>query len=76
MNILYHCTFSNQDIFLNFLKKFKSYKIFTLDDNIQLDKIEAALVWNLPDKILKELTIKSKDYFFLRSGGRPYIKFI
>ena len=57
MNILYHCTFSNQDDFLKLLKKkIKPHKIFTLDDNIQLDKIEAALVWNLPNKILKKLS--------------------
>ena len=57
MNILYYCTFSNQDEFLASLKKkFKSHKIFTLNDNIELEKIEVALVWNLPDKILKKLT--------------------
>ena len=57
MNILYYCTFSNQDDFFKLLKKkFKSHKIYTLDDNIKLDKIEVALVWNLPDKILKKLT--------------------
>ena len=68
MNILYHCTFSNQDEFLKLLKKkFKSYKIFTLDDNIQLEKIEAALVWNLPDKILKKLT-NLKIIFSLGAG--------
>ena len=68
MNILYHCTFSNQDDFLKLLKKkFKSHKIYTLDDNIQLDKIEAALVWNLPDKILKKLT-NLKIIFSLGAG--------
>ena len=68
MNILYHCTFSNQDEFLKLLKKkFKSYKIFTLDDNVQLEKIEAALIWNLPDKILKQLT-NLKIIFSLGAG--------
>ena len=68
MNILYHCTFSNQDEFLKLLKKkFKSHKIFTLDDNVQLEKIEAALIWNLPDKILKQLT-NLKIIFSLGAG--------
>ena len=68
MNILYHCTFSNQDDFLKLLKKkFKSHKIFTLDDNIQLDKIEVALVWNLPNEILKKLQ-NLKIIFSLGAG--------
>ena len=40
---------------------------FTSKDNIQLDKIEAALVWNLPDKILKKLT-NLKIIFSLGAG--------
>ena len=72
MNILYHCTFSNQDDFLKLLKKkFKSHKILTLDDNIQFEKIEVALVWNLPDKILKKL--KNLKIIFSLGAGVDHI---
>ena len=56
MNILFHASFANKDEFLKSLKKkFIHHKIFTLNQNIKLDKIEVALVWNLPDKILEKL---------------------
>ena len=43
MNILFHASFANQDEFLKSLrKKFFSHKIFTLDQNVPLDKIEVA----------------------------------
>ena len=74
MNILYYCTFSNQNEFLKSLKKkFKSHKIFTLNDNIELEKIEVALVWNLPDKILKKL-INLKLIFSLGAGVDHILK--
>ena len=74
LDALYYCTFSNQDEFLASLKKkFKSHKIFTLNDNIKLDKIEVALVWNLPNKILKKL-INLKVIFSLGAGVDHILK--
>ncbi len=74
MNILYYCTFSNQNEFLKALKKkFKSHKIYTLNDKIELDKIEVALIWNLPDKILKKL-INLKIVFSLGAGVDHILK--
>ena len=74
MNILFHASFANKDEFLKSLKKkFVPHKIFTLDQNIPLDKIEVALVWNLPDKILKKLK-NLKDIFSLFAGVDHILK--
>ena len=68
MNIYFYATFSNQDEFLaSVKKKFKSHKIFTKNDNIKLDIIDVALVWKLPNKILKKLT-NLKIIFSLGAG--------
>ena len=72
MNILFHASFANKDEFLKSLKKkFIPHKIFTLDQNIPLDKIEVALVWNLPDKILKKL--KNLKIIFSLGAGVDHI---
>ncbi len=72
MNILFHASFANQDEFLKSLrKKFFSHKIFTLDQNVPLDKIEVALIWNLPDKILKKL--KNLKIIFSLGAGVDHI---
>ena len=72
MNILFHASFANQDEFLKSLrKKFFSHKIFTLDQNVSLDKIEVALVWNLPDNILKKL--KNLKIIFSLGAGVDHI---
>ena len=72
MNILFHASFANQDEFLKSLrKKFFSHKIFTLDQNVPLDKIEVAFVWNLPDKILKKL--KNLKIIFSLGAGVDHI---
>jgi len=72
MNILFHASFANQDEFLKLLrKKFFSHKIFTLDQNVPLDKIEVALLWNLPDKILKKL--KNLKIIFSLGAGVDHI---
>ena len=72
MNILFHASFANQDEFLKSLrKKFFSHKIFTLDQNVPLDKIEVALIWNLPDKILQKL--KNLKIIFSLGAGVDHI---
>ena len=72
MNILFHASFANKDEFLKSLKKiFIPHKIYTLDQNIPLDKIEVALVWNLPDKILKKL--KNLKIIFSLGAGVDHI---
>ena len=72
MNILFHASFANKDEFLKSLKKkFIPHKIFTLDQNISLDKIEVALVWNLPDNILKKL--KNLKIIFSLGAGVDHV---
>jgi len=72
MNILFYASFANKDEFLKSLKKkFIPHKIFTLDQNIPLDKIEVALVWNLPDKILKKL--KNLKIIFSLGAGVDHV---
>ena len=68
MNIYFYATFSNQDVFLKTLKKkIRGHSIFTKNDKIKLDIIDVALVWKLPDGILKKLT-NVKFLFSLGAG--------
>ena len=69
MNILFYSTFSNQSQWLKVLnKKFKGYKIFTISDNkIDFTKIEVAIIWNIPNSIIKKLP-NLKIIFSLGAG--------
>ena len=68
MNIYFYATFSNQDDFLKTLKKkIRGHSIFTKNDKIKLDIIDVALVWKIPDGILKKLT-NIKFLFSLGAG--------
>ena len=68
MNIYFYATFSNQDDFLKTLKKkIRGHSIFTKNDKIKLDIIDVALVWKIPDGILKKL-INIKLLFSLGAG--------
>ena len=58
---------SNQDDFLKHLKKIRGHSIFTKNDKIKLDIIDVALVWKIPDGILKKLT-NIKLLFSLGAG--------
>ena len=48
-------------------KKFKQHKVYTINDKIDFNIIEYAIVWNLPDKILKKLS-SLKIIFSLGAG--------
>ena len=68
MNILYYSEFSNQSKWLNILKKkFKDHNILTLEDNFDYKKIDAAIIWKLPNIILKKLS-NIKIIFSLGAG--------
>ena len=68
MNILLHCGFDNKDEWEKSIKKiFKNDKIFLLKDNPNLNKIECAIIWNVPNNILKKL-INLKIIFSLGAG--------
>ena len=68
MNIFFYATYSNQHEFLNTLrKKFKNDKIFTINDNIDLSKIDVAMVWNLPSNVFKKM-VNLKAIFSIGAG--------
>ena len=74
MNIFFYATYSNHKEFLNTLKKkFRNDKIYTVNDNVDLSKIDVALVWNLPDKIFKKL-INLKAIFSIGAGVDHVLK--
>ena len=57
MNILFYCTFPNQKIWIQSIKKkFKREKVYIIKDNIDFQDMDIAIVWNLPNKILSQLT--------------------
>jgi len=74
MNIFFYATYSNHKEFLNTLtKKFRNDKIYTISDNIDLSKIDVAMVWNLPEKIFKKLT-NLKAIFSIGAGVDHVLK--
>lgn len=74
MNIFFYCTFDNQEQWLKTLKKyFKGHKILTIDDNFNLHKIDVAIVWNIPNIILKKL-LNIKIIFSLGAGVDHILK--
>ena len=74
MNILLHCGFDNSDEWERNIKRvFKNEKIFLLRDNPNFDKIDCAIVWNIPNDILKKL-INLKLIFSLGAGVDHILK--
>ena len=68
MSIFFHCTFPNRIKWYRSVKnKFKQHKIYSINDKVDYKKIEYAIVWNLPDKILQKLT-NLKIIFSLGAG--------
>ena len=74
MNIFFYATFSNQEEFLKtFRKIFKDDKIYTIRDKINLSKIDAAMIWNLPNDIFKKM-VNLKVIFSLGAGVDHILK--
>ena len=72
MSILFYCNFSNKKQWLNSIKrKFPKNKVFTINDNPDLLKIEYAIVWNLPNSIMKKL--KNLKIVFSLGAGVDHI---
>ena len=68
MSILFYCTFKNKNDWLKTIrKKFNNENVYTLDQKPDFSKIEFAIIWNLPDKILKKLN-NLKIIFSLGAG--------
>ena len=74
MNILFHCTFSDQAEWIKSLKKkFKENKFFTIKDKVNYNNIDVAIVWKLPDNIYKKL-VNVRLIFSLGAGVDHIIK--
>ncbi len=74
MNILFYATYSNQEEFLNTLrKKFKHDKVYTIKDNVNFSNIDVAMVWNLPNNIFKKL-VNLKVIFSIGAGVDHILK--
>ena len=68
MSILFYCNFPDQKNWIKkFKEKFKNERLYTINDKPNYNQIEYAIIWNLPDKILKKLT-NLKIIFLLGSG--------
>ena len=56
MNILFHCTLSDSNEWLKSLKKkFKGHKFLTVNKNTDYNKVEIAVIWNLPNHIFRKI---------------------
>ncbi len=74
MNIFFYATYSNQEEFLHTLKKkFKYDKIYTINDNVDLSKIDVAMVWNLPSNVFKKM-LNLKAIFSIGAGVDHILK--
>ena len=68
MAILVHTTFSDKKSWEKIIrKKFKNEKIISIKDKNSFKEVEYAIVWNLPNKILSQLT-NLKIFFSLGAG--------
>ena len=74
MNIFFYATYSNQEEFFHTLKKkFKHDKIYTINDNVDLSKIDVAMVWNLPSSVFKKM-VNLKAIFSIGAGVDHILK--
>tara|TARA_Y100000590_G_C15696327_1_gene1005256 strand:+ start:163 stop:1101 length:939 start_codon:yes stop_codon:yes gene_type:complete len=72
MSILFYTTFSDKKIWKNKIKKyFKNIKIVSINDKKSFKKVEYAIVWNLPDNILKKLV--NLKIIFSQGAGVDHI---
>ena len=56
MKIFFYATFSNDSDFLKIIKKkFNNHEIYTVNDEFDFESIDIAMIWKIPDKILKKL---------------------
>ena len=72
MTILFYTTFSDAKIWKKEIKKqFKNEKIISIDDKKNYKKVKYAIIWNLPDNILKKLT--NLKIIFSQGAGVDHI---
>jgi len=72
MTILFYTTFSDEKIWKKEIKKrFKNLKVISINDRKYFSKVEFAIVWDLPDKVLKQLT--NLKIIFSQGAGVDHI---
>ena len=72
MTILFYTTFSDRRIWKKEIKKyFRNAKIISINDKKYFKDVEYAIIWNLPDKILKQL--KNLKIIFSQGAGVDHI---
>jgi len=72
MNILLYCNFANSKQWEKAVrKKFRKEYVYTLSDNPELEKIDCAIIWNIPNDILCKLT--SLKIIFSMGAGVDHI---
>ncbi len=74
MSILFHCTFENSIEWKRKIrKKFRNKQIVSIHDINLFNKVEIAIIWNLPDQILNKLP-NLKIIFSLGAGVDHILK--
>ena len=74
MSIFFYSPWPNNiDWIKKIKKKFKGYKVYTLNDNPDFKKIKYALVWDIKDNILSKM-INLKAIFSLGAGVDHILK--
>ena len=74
MSIFFYSPWPNNTDWLKKIKKkFKGYKIYTLNDNPDFKKIKYALVWDIKDNILSKMP-NIKAFFSLGAGVDHILK--
>ena len=72
MSILFHCKFANSKEWKTKIKeKFKNKKIISINDKNEFDKVDIAIIWNLPNQILNKL--KNLKIIFSLGAGVDHI---
>jgi len=72
MTVLFYTTFTDKKIWIKEIKKqFKNIKIITIREKKYFNKVEFAIVWDLPDKILKQLS--NLKIIFSQGAGVDHI---
>ena len=57
MSILFYCKFQNSAEWKRKVKqRFRNKKIISINETNKFNQVDIAIVWNLPDQILKKIT--------------------
>ena len=74
MNILLYCSYANSEDWKKaIINKFRGENVYTLSDNPELEKIDCAIIWNIPNDILGKLT-NLKIIFSMGAGVDHILK--